>query len=106
MQGLLSDEGCRGRGAHAGGGRLRAGAPGREEEREGELTMGMTNGSNCSPMIEARAWREWERVGRGRGVVSLFLYHGCTGEGGGGGLGVHGGRGRAGPRTRPGLLLL
>eukprot|EP00267_Zea_mays_P022209 XP_008646867.1 rRNA 2'-O-methyltransferase fibrillarin-like [Zea mays] len=31
--------------------------------------------------IQARAGRAWERGGRGRGVVSLFLDHGCAGKG-------------------------
>jgi hypothetical protein len=42
-------------------------------------------------------------------VVSLFLDHGCAGEGSGGGLGAHGGRGdwghargHAGPHGGPG----
>jgi hypothetical protein len=59
----------------------------------------MTNDGNRSPVIQARAGREWERGGRGRGVVSLFLDHGCAGEGSGRRLGA-GGKGPAGPRAR------
>jgi hypothetical protein len=44
-------------------------------------------------VIQARAGREWERGGRGRGVASLFQNHGCVGEESGAGLGAHGGRG-------------
>jgi hypothetical protein len=49
---------------------------GEEERGEGrrgkELTTRMTNDSNRSSLaIQARAGREWERGGQGRGVVSL-----------------------------------
>jgi hypothetical protein len=61
----------------------------------------MMNGGNRSPVIQARAGGEWERGGRGRGVVSLFLDHGCVGEESGGGWARTGGR-VARPRARAG----
>jgi hypothetical protein len=99
------------------------GASEREEERRGRrgrgLTTSTTNDSyRRSPAIQARVGREWERGGRGRGVVSFFLDHGCEGVGSGGGW-ARMGEGAAAPRAggwlgcaqvrgtlRPGSLLL
>jgi hypothetical protein len=70
--------------------------------------MRTTNGINrISPVIQARAGREWERGERGRGVVSLVLDHGCVGEGSGGDW-VRTGSGWSARRAKagPGLLLL
>jgi hypothetical protein len=62
----------------------------------------MMNDNNRSLGIQARAGREWERGGRGRGVVSLFLDHGCTGKGSGGWARTGGGEGRLDARQGPG----
>jgi hypothetical protein len=57
---------------------------------------------NCSsPVIQARARREWERGGRGREVVSPLLDHGCAGEGCGWARMGGGGGGWAAPRQGP-----
>jgi hypothetical protein len=79
-----------GRAAHAWAG----GRGGRREEREGELTTSTTKGDNRSPGSkrgQGESGREEEE--RERGVVSLFLDHGCAGEGRGRLLGTHGGMG-------------
>jgi hypothetical protein len=81
-----------GRGRRAGQG----GGEGKGRRGRG-LTRSRTNSSNHSSLvIQARAGREWKRGGRGRGVVSLFLDHGCAREGRGRRLGEQGGRGRLG----------
>jgi hypothetical protein len=58
--------GLRGQGCHRE--RARGGRKGGEigEGGEGELTTSSTDGSNRSPVIQTRTWREWERGGRGR----------------------------------------
>jgi hypothetical protein len=98
-----------GEGARRRGGARRAGDGARRGEgRRGRggrrLTTRMMNGINrSSPVIQARVGREWERGGRGRGVVSLFLDHGGVGEGSAGGWGAHGGKGRLGYALGAGL---
>jgi hypothetical protein len=71
----------------AGEGRMGEGRRGRD------LPRARRTATTAASVMQTRAGREWERGGRGRGVVSLFLDHGCVGEGSGGGLGAHGGRG-------------
>jgi hypothetical protein len=81
-------------GRHARQGVPRAGR-GREETEEGEeLTTGLTDNINRSPVIQTRARRERERV------VSLFLDHGCAGKGSGGGGHARGQFGLAGQLGR------
>jgi hypothetical protein len=90
------------------GGAARAGERGGEGGEEGGEGGGLPRArrmtTTVAPVIQARVGREWERGGRGRGVVSLFLDHGCAGEGSGAVWARMGGRvvgpcaiGRAGP---------